>query len=115
MDDIQATFGLSEEEELMESFICSLAQTYACSYNTFSKPREVMPPASGACIQGLSSHLQIANPLPLMVLRTLAENAGRPMTSIDGIVGVAYVTCCGCIYYSVYFMTGKNAGILGFH
>lgn len=39
--DLQALFGLSGDEELMESFQCSLAQTYKCLHNTFSEPREV--------------------------------------------------------------------------
>ena len=39
--DLQALFGLSGDEELMESFQCSLAQTYKCLHNTFSEAREV--------------------------------------------------------------------------
>ena len=39
--DLQALFGLSGDEELMESFQCTLAQTYKCLHNTFSEPREV--------------------------------------------------------------------------
>lgn len=41
--DLQTLFGLSGEEELMESFQCSLAQTYKCLHNTFSEPREACP------------------------------------------------------------------------
>ena len=39
--DLQARFGLSAEEELMESFQCSLAQQYACRHNPFTEPHEV--------------------------------------------------------------------------
>ena len=39
--DLQSLFGLSGDDELMESFQCSLAQTYKCLHNTFSEPREV--------------------------------------------------------------------------
>jgi hypothetical protein len=39
--DIHKMFGLSQEEELMESFEVELRQTYACSHNALSKPQEV--------------------------------------------------------------------------
>ena len=39
--DIHKMFGLSEEEELMESFEVELRQTYACNHNALSKPQEV--------------------------------------------------------------------------
>ncbi len=34
-------FGLSPEEEVMESFQVELRQTYACTHNALSKPQEV--------------------------------------------------------------------------
>ena len=37
---LHALFGLSDGEEALESFVCSLAQTYTCSHNSFSKPRQ---------------------------------------------------------------------------
>jgi hypothetical protein len=39
--DIHKMFGLSGEEELMESFEVELRQTYACNHNALSKPQEV--------------------------------------------------------------------------
>lgn len=39
--ELQSLFGLPPEEELLEGFHCMLAQTYACTYNTFSRAREV--------------------------------------------------------------------------
>ncbi|KAK9914925.1 hypothetical protein WJX75_002334 [Coccomyxa subellipsoidea] len=39
--ELQSLFGLPPEEELMEGFHCMLAQTYACTYNTFSRAREI--------------------------------------------------------------------------
>ena len=39
--DLQTLFGLSAEEELMESFHCSLVQQYACLHNLFTEPHEV--------------------------------------------------------------------------
>jgi len=38
---IHELFGLSQEEELMESFEAELRQTYSCNHNTHSKPQEV--------------------------------------------------------------------------
>ncbi len=38
---INEMFGLSQEEELMESFEVELRQTYSCNHNTLSKPQEV--------------------------------------------------------------------------
>ncbi|BDA43517.1 hypothetical protein COCOBI_04-5290 [Coccomyxa sp. Obi] len=40
-NELQSLFGLPPEEELMEGFHCMLAQTYACTYNTFSRAREI--------------------------------------------------------------------------
>ena len=39
--DIIERFGLSQEEELMESFEVELRQAYSCSHNTLSKHQEV--------------------------------------------------------------------------
>ena len=38
---INELFGLSQEEELMESFEVELRQTYSCNHNTLSKTQEV--------------------------------------------------------------------------
>ena len=38
--ELHSLFGLSADDELMEAFQCSLAQTYKCLHNTFSDARE---------------------------------------------------------------------------
>lgn len=40
--EVQDLFGLSEDEELLERFGCSLVQTMECRHNPFSKPQQVM-------------------------------------------------------------------------
>ena len=56
--DINGLFGLSQEEELMESFEVELRQSYSCNHNTLSRPQEVSCRPSSqepSCAEALSS------------------------------------------------------------
>ena len=40
-DECHTVFGLDASDELMEDFVASLAQTYACAHNSLTPSREV--------------------------------------------------------------------------
>ena len=96
-------FGLSQEEELMESFEVELRQTYACNHNALSKPQEV-----GQTTMHLSmSYLQFQRPLQapggntqhaasqrLMHFCLVLQHRGHKGCMCDGEVVLFF--CSGC-------------------
>eukprot|EP00884_Botryococcus_braunii_P020921 jgi/Botrbrau1/7512/Bobra.0019s0003.1 len=42
--EVQSLFGLSDTEELMDSFGCSIVQSFTCAHNSFTPTREVEIP-----------------------------------------------------------------------
>ncbi len=58
--ELQELFGLSAEENLVETFKCKLLQTYGCSHNNFTPAIQVgkMPPLTRSARLKLTSRLE---------------------------------------------------------
>ncbi|KAK9829945.1 hypothetical protein WJX72_008797 [[Myrmecia] bisecta] len=84
---IQDMFGLGDTEELMESFPCSLLQTFGCRHNAFSQPRQVAIPGKlyitdkNACFAATAASDATSAKVPLADIKGILKK--RPMTKGD--------------------------------